>query len=107
MAEKLLKARKKVVKEGTRSVASVGGNAVIVVGNYKTGQLKWIEEHHVYNWPVREGDEFTPESFAKVDELWLYANAKSERHVFTAQFVRKMIKTEFGVVYAGFSLQAA
>ena len=93
MAEKLLKARKKVG----------GGNAVIVVGNYKTGQLKWIEEHHVYNWPVRDGDEFTPESFAKVGELWLYASAKAKRHVFSAEFVGKMTKSEFLTAYPSYA----
>lgn len=87
------------IKHTKRKVApkkdSVTASDIVVVGNYKTRQLGWIKKNGVYNYPVREGDEFTPESFAKIRELWLYANVKSERHVFTAQFVGKMTKAEF------------
>lgn len=68
---------------------------IVIVGNYKARQLDWIEKNGVYNYPVREEDEFTPETFAKIRELWLYANVKSERHVFAAQFIGKMTKDEF------------
>ncbi len=60
-------------------------NDFVVVGNYKARQLDWIKKDGVYNYPVREGDEFTLETFAKICELWLYANVKSVRHVFTAR----------------------
>ena len=88
------------IKHAKRKVApkkdySATGSDIVVVGNYKTRQLEWIKKNGVYNYPVREGDEFTPESFAKIRELWLYANVKSERHVFTAQFVGKMTNAEF------------
>ena len=76
---------------------------IVVVGNYKTRQLDWIKKNGIYNYPVRDGDEFTPESFAKIRELWLYANVKSERHVFTAQFVRKMTKAEFLAAYPSYA----
>ena len=76
---------------------------LVVVGNYKTRQLDWIKKNGVYNYPVRDGDEFTPESFAKIRELWLYANVKSERHVFTAQFVGKMTKAEFLAAYPSYA----
>lgn len=76
---------------------------IVVVGNYKTRQLDWIKKNGVYNYPVREGDEFTPESFAKIRELWLYANVKSERHVFTAQFIGKMTKAEFLAAYPSYA----
>ncbi len=103
------------IKHTKRKVApkkdSATASDVVVVGNYKTGQLEWIKKNGVYNWPVREDDGRAgcpqPADFARIRELWLYANVKAERYVFTAQFVGKMIKTEFGVVYAGFSLQAA
>jgi DNA (cytosine-5)-methyltransferase 1 len=52
---------------------------------------------------VRDDDEFTPESFAKIRELWLYANVKSERHVFTAQFVGKMTRTKFLAAYPSYA----
>lgn len=76
---------------------------IVVVGNYKTRQLDWIKKNGVYNYPVRDGDEFTPETFVKIRELWLYANVKSERHVFTAQFVGKMTKDEFLSAYPSYA----
>lgn len=84
---------KKKVKP--KKTAILGTDGLVVVGNYKSRQLDWIRKNHIYNYPVRDGDEFTIESFAKINELWLYANVKSERHVFTAQFVGKMTKAEF------------
>ena len=98
MAQKLLKTG------GKRKVATKkpdGGrpSGMVVVGNYKTGQLDWIKKNGVYNWPVREGDEFAPEQFAKINELWLYANAKGVRHVFSAAFVGKMTAAEFRAAY--------
>lgn len=85
-------------------------NKIVIVGNYKTGQLAWIKKNGVYNWPVREEDggartpaapsgEDFPAALAKTKELWLYANAKSERHVFSASFVGKMTAAEFRAAY--------
>ena len=116
MAEKLLKTKKRAIKGGTRTPARASlrdspsargipcasateDKSFIVVGNYKTRQLEWIKKNGVYNWPVREGDEFSPEQFARINELWLYANAKSERHVFSAEFVGKMTAAEFRAAY--------
>ena len=92
---------------------------IVIVGNYKTGQLAWIENNGVYNWPVREddeaiadgrartpaaprGDDFLSE-LANVKELWLYANAKSERYVFSANFVGKMSAAEFRAAYSSYA----
>lgn len=95
------------IKHAKRKVAAKKDSAtasdIVVVGNYKTRQLEWIKKNGVYNYPVREGDEFTPESFAKIRELWLYANVKSERHVFTAQFVGKMTNAEFLAAYPSYA----
>ena len=95
------------IKHAKRKVApkkdSATGSDIVVVGNYKTRQLDWIKKNGVYNYPVRDGDEFTPESFAKIRELWLYANVKSERHVFTAQFVGKMTNAEFLAAYPSYA----
>lgn len=95
------------IKHAKRKVApkkdAATGSDIVVVGNYKTRQLEWIKKNGVYNYPVREGDEFTPESFAKIRELWLYANVKSERHVFTAQFVGKMTNAEFLAAYPSYA----
>lgn len=95
------------IKHAKRKVTSKKDQAttadIVVVGNYKTRQLEWIKKNGVYNYPVREGDEFTPESFAKISELWLYANVKSERHVFTAQFVGKMTNAEFLAAYPSYA----
>ena len=100
MAQKLLRAKKSKIAPKK----NVGADAdVVVVGNYKTRQLDWIKKNGVYNYPVRDDDEFTPESFAKIHELWLYANVKSERHVFTAQFVGKMTRTKFLAAYPSYA----
>ena len=89
-------------------------NKIVIVGNYKTGQLAWIKKNGVYNWPVREDDaiddgkarapaapcgEDFPPALANVKELWLYANAKSERKVFSAKFIAKMSAAEFRAAY--------
>ena len=95
------------IKHAKRKVAPkkdvAATSDIVVVGNYKARQLDWIKKNGVYNYPVREGDEFTPESFAKIRELWLYANVKSERHVFTAQFVGKMTNAEFLAAYPSYA----
>ena len=95
------------IKHAKRKVApkkdAAATSDIVVVGNYKTRQLEWIKNNGVYSYPVREGDEFTPESFAKIRELWLYANVKSERHVFTAQFVGKMTNAEFLAAYPSYA----
>ena len=91
--------KRKVAPKKDTSVAQ----ELVVVGNYKTRQLDWIKKNGVYNYPVRDGDEFTQESFVKIRELWLYANVKSERHVFAARFVGKMTKDEFLAVYPSYA----
>ena len=98
MARKLLKAGGKRKISAKKSVGEKP-SGIVVVGNYKTRQLDWIRKNGVYNWPVREGDEFTPEQFARINELWLYANVKSERHVFSAAFIGKMTAAEFRAAY--------
>lgn len=89
------------IKHAKRKVApkkdAAATSDIVVVGNYKARQLDWIKKNGVYNYPV------TPESFAKIRELWLYANVKSERHVFTAQFVGKMTNAEFLAAYPSYA----
>lgn len=98
MARKLLKAGGKRKAAAKKSVGEKP-SGIVVVGNYKTRQLGWIRKNGVYNWPVRDGDEFTPEQFARIGELWLYANVKGERHVFSAAFIGKMTAAEFRAAY--------
>ncbi len=90
-------------RKGAPKKSSATALDIVVVGNYKTRQLDWIKKNGVYNYPVREDDEFTPESFAQIRELWLYANVKTERHVFSAQFVGKMTKAEFLSAYPSYA----
>lgn len=80
-----------------------GPEGIVVVGNYKTGQLAWVKKNGVYNYPAREGDAFTPEAFSRIKELWLYANAKSRRHVFCAQFLGRMTNAEFLADYPSYA----
>ena len=73
---------------------------VVLVGTYKEKQLAWIKRHGVYNYPVKDGDEFDAKAFAAIRELWLYADTKGTRHAFEAEFVgiktREELVDEYG-----------
>ena len=79
----------------TRATASA-----VLVGTYKAKQLAWIKRHGIYNYPVKDGDEFDEKSFASIKELWLYADVKGTRHVFEAEFIgiktREELISEYG-----------
>ena len=96
MAQRLLKRKTHKVAPpppgGSRSCATA---SVVLVGTYKKGQLAWIKRHGIYNYPVKDGDEFDEKAFASIKELWLYADVKGTRHVFEAEFVGKMSRAEF------------
>ena len=93
MAEKLLKKTpRKVVPKKTPAEEP---KRVVLVGTYKEKQLGWIKRHGIYNYPVKDDDEFDAKAFAAIRELWLYADTKGTRHVFEAEFVGKMTKAEF------------
>ncbi len=98
MAQKLLKRKPRKVAPG-RSRSSATTSAVLV-GTYKAKQLAWIKRHGIYNYPVKDGDEFDEKAFASIKELWLYADVKGTRHVFEAEFVgiktRDELVNEYG-----------
>ena len=99
MPRKLLKSKpRKIV---AKSATTKKQGSIVVIGNYKERQLAWIEKNGVYNWPVREEDD--GHELVNVKELWLYANVKSERHVFAAQFVGKMTNAEFLAAYPSYA----
>ena len=87
MAERLLK--KKPRKVAPKKTPAEKPKKCVLVGTYKEGQLGWIKRHGVYNYPVKDGDEFDAKAFAAIKELWLYADAKGSRHAFEAEFVGK------------------
>ena len=93
MADKLMK--KKARNVAPKKASSKVPKDTVLVGTYKEKQLAWIKRHGVYNYPVKDGDEFDPKAFAAIKELWLYAGVKGARHVFEAEFVGKMTKSEF------------
>ena len=93
MADKLLK--KKARKVAPKKASAEAPKDAVLVGTYKEKQLAWIKRHGVYNYPVKDGDEFDPKAFAAIKELWLYAGVNGTRHVFEAEFVGKMTKAEF------------
>lgn len=117
MPQKLLKSKPR--KTVAMKAADDKQGGIVVVGNYKERQLAWIEKNGVYNWPVREddsaindgrartlaapcGEDFSS-ALARVKELWLYASAKSARHVFSAEFVGKMTNAEFRAAYPSYA----
>ena len=93
MADKLMK--KKARKVAPKKASSKAPKDAVLVGTYKEKQLAWIKRHGVYNYPVKDGDEFDPKAFAAIKELWLYAGVKGKRNAFEAEFVGKMTKAEF------------
>ena len=93
MADTLLK--KKARKVAPKKASSKAPKDAVLVGTYKEKQLAWIKRHGVYNYPVKDGDEFDPKAFAAIKELWLYAGVKGKRNAFEAEFVGKMTKAEF------------
>lgn len=96
MPENLLKSKKTKVAPKKEPKASFDiAPGVVLVGTYKAKQLAWIKKYGIYNYPVKDEDEFTPEAFAKIKELWLYADVKGTRHCFAAEFVGKMTQSEF------------
>jgi len=93
---KLLKAKKTKISPKKDAVAET---SIVLVGTYKEKQLAWIKKNGIYNFPVKDGDELTDETCAKVKELWLYADVKSTRHAFAAEFMSKMSRDEFVAAY--------
>lgn len=93
---KLLKAKKTKISPKKDAVAET---SIVLVGTYKEKQLAWIKKSGVYNYPVKDGDELTDEACGKVKELWLYADVKSTRHAFAAEFMSKMSRDEFVAAY--------
>lgn len=104
MAQRLLKRKPRKVAPKKAQVEETGRaacpHAAVLVGTYKEGQLSWIKRHGIYNYPVKDGDEFDEKSFASIKELWLYADVKGTRHVFEAEFVgiktREELISEYG-----------
>ena len=101
MAQKCFKGKSRKIT--ARKEAVDRGPEIVLVGTYKEKQLAWIKKNGIYNWPVRESDEFAPEQFALIKELWLYANVKSQRHVFTAEYAGKMTGAEFRAAYPSYA----
>ena len=93
MADKLLK--KNPRKVAPKKTPAEKPRDCVLVGTYKEKQLDWIKRHGIYNFPVKDGDEFDARAFASIKELWLYADTKGTRHAFEAEFVGKMTKAEF------------
>jgi len=94
----------KRTKGGKRKIAqkkpTKQANEFVIVGSYKERQLKWIGDNGVYNYPVREGDEFNDDALRAVKELWLFANVKGERKAFAVKsYVGKMTKAAFIAKY--------
>ncbi len=110
MAQKLLKRKPHKVAPGrarspsapppTRGSRTCATASAVLVGTYKAKQLAWIKRHGIYNYPVKDGDEFDEKSFASIKELWLYADVKGTRHVFEAEFIgiktREELISEYG-----------
>ena len=110
MAQRLLKRKPHKVEPGrarTPAAPPPAGGArpcatasAVLVGTYKAKQLAWIKRHGIYNYPVKDGDDFDEKSFVAIKELWLYADVKGTRHVFEAEFIgiktREELISEYG-----------
>ena len=92
---KTLKPKKGGINTKSEAKASAVPRSIVLVGTYKEKQLAWIKKRGVYNYPVRDDDEFDVASFGAIKELWLYADVKGMRHAFAAKFTGKMSREEF------------
>lgn len=100
MPQKLLKPEKAEIAPKQEADSEMN---VVLVGTYKEKQLAWVNQYGVYNYPVKDGDELTDEMCLKIKELWLYADAKSMRHTFVAEFVGKMSQEKFLALYPSYA----
>jgi len=102
MTRKIQKAGKK--KFAQKKAAKPTATEFVVVGTYKDRQLAWIKKNGVYNYPVREGDDFSDAALRAVRELWLYADVKSTQHAFAVTgYLGKMSKAEFIAKYPSYA----
>ncbi len=95
MAKPIRPPGKVTAKRAASKSAPAESKKIVLVGTYKEKQLAWIKKNGVYNYPVKDDDKFTPESCAKVCQLWLYAGAKAKRKVFDAEFAGVQTREEF------------
>lgn len=102
MAQKLLKVGGKKKVAPKKSIHRDDGGAITLVGTYKEKQLDWIKKSKIYNYPIKDEDELTAESCAKVKELWLYAGTNAKRHCFAAEFLDILTKDEFLAAYPSY-----
>ena len=92
---KTLKPKNRGINTKSEAKASAVPRSIVLVGTYKEKQLAWIKKRGVYNYPVRDDDEFDAASFGAIKELWLYADVKGTRHAFATKFTGKMSREEF------------
>lgn len=70
----------------------------ILVGTYKKkpDQLKWINLHHIYNYPLSEEEaKSSNEGWANVKELWLYSGSKEHQYAYDAEFITIKSREDF------------
>lgn len=89
------KKNQKQTGDSSGSLKSSPEDFIVLVGTYKEKQLDWIRRNGVYNYPVLDQDEPSPELCAQIKELWLYADARATRHCFEAEFVGVLSKEDF------------
>jgi len=101
MARTLVAKKRKFAQ---KKAAKPTATEFVVVGTYKDRQRAWIEKNGVYNYPVREGDDFNDAALRAVKELWLYADVKSTQYAFAVTgYLGKMSKAEFIAKYPSYA----
>ena len=77
-------------------------NCFALVGVYKRrlGQLAWINQRHVYNYPISDAEvETLRAKWEAIKELWLYYGSKGVRRVYGAEFIGIKSRNEFVAGY--------
>ena len=77
-------------------------NGFALVGVYKRrlGQLAWINQRHVYNYPISDAEiEMLRGKWEAITELWLYYGSKGVRRVYGAEFIGIKSRNEFVAGY--------
>ena len=70
----------------------------ILVGTYKKNpdQLKWINDQHLYNYPISVEEAKTPiDMWTNIKEIWLYSGPRERQYAYDAEFVSIKSREDF------------
>ena len=95
--------KQKITKDALKEPLDFSAHhSVILVGKYKRrlGQLSWINQHHLYNYPLSKDEVVRWQSqLSNINGLWLYFGATGCRYSYRAEYDGIKSRTEFLASY--------